>query len=72
LIIYKYLVDNIEKLIQKQKIYTMSASLSTGFLQNLTSWIRKRKKYALSLQEIFYSVMLHLKDDRVRKKYPAI
>ena len=69
LIIYKDLVDNIDELVRKQKIYTMSASLRIRFFKNLFSWISRRKKYRLSFEEIFYSVFIYLKEKRKEKKY---
>ncbi len=69
LIMHKYLQANIDKLIQKQKIYTVSASLNRNFFKNTFNWLNKRKKYKLSVLEIFYSILIYLKERRVKKLY---
>ena len=69
LVIYNYLLDNMDRLMQKQKVYTISSSLSAGFFKNIFNWFNKRKKYKISVSEIIYSSLIYLKEKRVKRKY---
>ena len=65
-VIHNYLLENMDKLMQKQKVYNMSSSLSAGFLKNIFKWFNKRRKYKVSVAEIMYSALIYLKEKRVK------
>ena len=64
----KLLVDS-NKLMQKRKIHIMSKSLSTNKLQNYIMWLGLRKKYAISIMEISYALIIALKEGRSKIRY---
>lgn len=69
LIIYNDLCQNINKLIQKQKIYTITSSLKGHFFKNSIIYIYKRKKFNISVIEIIYSFIEYFKVKMARRKY---
>ena len=66
LVVYNDLCKNMNKILQKKKIYTIADSLIGNFPGNILNWLYKRKRYELSFSEMAYS--LHYLYEREKKQ----
>jgi glycosyltransferase involved in cell wall biosynthesis len=69
LVLYNDLCRNIDKILQKKKIYTVAYSLAGNLPANFLKCLNRRKKYELSFSEIAYSLIIYIKEKKSKTKY---
>ncbi|GAB3660198.1 glycosyltransferase family 2 protein [Echinicola sediminis] len=54
--IYKHLVENQDHYMHRRKVFTMTKIMAASALPNISVWLKHRKKYGLTLKDVFMAV----------------